>query len=71
VKLLRSLLLRVSRIFFLAVQIVANFRIYLGLYLQDLTFIEDGNLDVCPDNPHNLINFEKRLMAAKGIGAIQ
>eukprot|EP01114_Cavostelium_apophysatum_P014905 TRINITY_DN3971_c0_g1_i2.p1 TRINITY_DN3971_c0_g1~~TRINITY_DN3971_c0_g1_i2.p1 ORF type:complete len:622 (-),score=142.26 TRINITY_DN3971_c0_g1_i2:1171-3003(-) len=31
---------------------------YLGVYLSDLTFIEDGNLDMIG----NLINFEKRFM---------
>jgi len=34
-----------------------------GLYLRDLTFIEDGNPDICENG---MINFEKMRMIAKG-----
>lgn len=37
------------------------------MYLQDLTFIEDGNQDIDPESQFNLINFEKRLMIARVI----
>jgi len=38
---------------------------YLGLYLSDLTFIEDGNPDTLPDGAY--VNFEKCSMVAKVI----
>ena len=40
---------------------------YLGTYLTDLTFIEDGN----PDMDGSLINFDKRYKVAAVIGEIQ
>ena len=40
---------------------------YLGTYLTDLTFIEDGN----PDMDGHLINFDKRYKVAAVIGEIQ
>ncbi|RCH89733.1 hypothetical protein CU098_005179 [Rhizopus stolonifer] len=39
---------------------------FLGIYLQDLTFIEDGNPDFLP-KCNNLINFAKRQKAAEVI----
>ena len=42
---------------------------YLGVYLSDLTFIDEGNLDYVKDN--KLINFEKRALSAKVITEIQ
>jgi len=42
---------------------------YLGVYLQDLTFIEDGNPDFLKDT--KLINFEKRAMISKVTMEIQ
>jgi son of sevenless-like protein len=42
---------------------------YIGLYLSDLTFIEDGNPAVL--GPNNLLNFDKRYLLAKVIGEIQ
>jgi len=42
---------------------------YLGVYLSDLTFIDEGNLDLLKDT--QLINFEKRSMIAKVITEIQ
>lgn len=39
---------------------------FLGIYLQDLTFIEDGNPD-CLRKTKNLINFAKRHKAAEVI----
>jgi len=42
---------------------------YLGVYLTDLTFIEDGNKDYLEE--HNLINFSKRQKVAKVIREIQ
>jgi len=41
---------------------------YLGMYLTDLTFIEDGNVD---ENQDGLINFNKRKMIAATILEIQ
>lgn len=35
---------------------------YIGMYLTDLTFIEDGN----PNNSNNLINFSKRKLVYNG-----
>jgi len=40
---------------------------YIGIYLQDLTFIDDGN----PDTVGNLINFGKRMLTYKVISEIQ
>jgi hypothetical protein len=42
---------------------------YLGVYLQDLTFIEDGNPDTLP--PYGLINFAKRRQVCNAIRSIQ
>jgi son of sevenless-like protein len=42
---------------------------FLGMYLTDLTFIEDGNSDILPDT--NLINFSKRSKTAAVIREIQ
>jgi son of sevenless-like protein len=42
---------------------------YLGVYLSDLTFIDEGNSDMLRDT--TLINFEKRSMTAKVIIEIQ
>lgn len=42
---------------------------YLGVYLSDLTFIEDGNPDILKDT--KLVNFEKRAMISKVITEIQ
>lgn len=42
---------------------------YLGVYLSDLTFIEDGNMDFIKDT--KLVNFEKRSMVAKVLTEIQ
>jgi len=41
---------------------------HLGVFLQDLTFIEDGNEDIIEDN---LINFAKRRMIYKSILSIR
>jgi len=43
---------------------------YLGMYLSDLTFMEDGNVDFVDDNP-DLINFRKWRGVASIIGIIQ
>ncbi|KAI8349190.1 ras guanine nucleotide exchange factor domain-containing protein [Choanephora cucurbitarum] len=43
---------------------------FLGIYLQDLTFIEDGNPDFLPKS-NNLINFAKRQKAAEVIRELQ
>lgn len=43
---------------------------FLGIYLQDLTFIEDGNPDFLRKS-HNLINFAKRHKAAEVIREIK
>ena len=40
---------------------------YIGVYLKDLTFIDDGNEDYL----HNLINYGKRKMAQDQIAKIQ
>lgn len=42
---------------------------FLGIYLQDLTFIEDGNPDYI-NKPRGLINFAKRQKAAEVIREI-
>ncbi|PRP89615.1 hypothetical protein PROFUN_00879 [Planoprotostelium fungivorum] len=42
---------------------------YVGIYLADLTFIEDGNVNMLHHG--RLINFEKRLMIARVIGDIR
>lgn len=42
---------------------------FFGVYLSDLTFVEDGNPDCLQDNP-NLINFAKRLKSAEIIREI-
>lgn len=39
---------------------------YRGVYLQDLTFIEDGN----PDQIGDLINFSKRILVRKILSQI-
>ncbi|ORX52680.1 ras GEF [Hesseltinella vesiculosa] len=45
---------------------------FLGIYLQDLTFIEDGNGNVIKGpNSHELINFAKREKTAEVIREIQ
>lgn len=41
---------------------------YLGIYLTDMTFIEDGNLD---SYPNGCINFTKRVRFAKVLQEIQ
>ncbi|KAG5519994.1 hypothetical protein PMAC_001070 [Pneumocystis sp. 'macacae'] len=43
---------------------------FLGVYLTDLTFIEDGNPDMIK-NSKNLINFSKRIKTAEVIREIQ
>lgn len=43
---------------------------FLGMYLTDLTFIEDGNPNMLKSHPH-LINLDKRLKAAQKIQEIQ
>jgi son of sevenless-like protein len=43
---------------------------FLGLYLTDLTFIEDGNSNVVKSMPH-LINIDKRIKTADKIREIQ
>lgn len=40
---------------------------YIGVYLLDLTYIEDGN----PDNLGNRINFSKRTMVSRVIQQLQ
>jgi son of sevenless len=42
---------------------------YLGVYLTDLTFIEDGNPDIIPDTGY--INFVKRQKVSQVISEIQ
>lgn len=42
---------------------------FFGVYLSDLTFVEDGNPDYLQDNP-NLINFAKRMKSAEIIREI-
>jgi len=42
---------------------------YMGVFLQDLTFIEDGNPDFVKGT--ELVNFEKRVMVSKVISEIQ
>jgi len=47
---------------------------FLGVYLTDLTFIEDGNGDFVPDpnNPDKrLINFDKRRKISRSIAEIK
>ena len=44
---------------------------YLGVYLSDLTFIEDGNQDLLEMNGHKQINFGKRAMITKIIKDIK
>jgi son of sevenless-like protein len=43
---------------------------FLGVFLTDLTFIEDGNTDMMRKHPH-LINFSKRMKTAEVISDIQ
>ncbi|KAL6070206.1 Ral guanine nucleotide dissociation stimulator [Balamuthia mandrillaris] len=43
---------------------------YIGVFLTDLTFIEDGNKDMLTSHPH-LINFEKRQMQSRVIEQIK
>jgi len=44
---------------------------YLGMFLTDLTFMEDGNPDtVDRDTRHQLINFQKHMMIYKSIDAL-
>lgn len=43
---------------------------FLGVYLTDLTFIDDGNPDQLKDSP-NLINFSKRAKTADVVRDIQ
>ena len=43
---------------------------FLGLYLTDLTFIEDGNTDTIKSRS-DLINFDKRMKIAEKIREIQ
>ena len=40
---------------------------YMGVYLQDLTFIEQGN----PDEINGLVNWEKRVLVSSALEAIQ
>ena len=42
---------------------------YIGTYLSDLTFIDDGNKNNITD--HNLINFGKRMLTHRVISEIQ
>jgi son of sevenless-like protein len=42
---------------------------YLGMYLTDLTFIEEGNKDYVTE--HNLPNMHKRRLTAQTIGDVQ
>jgi len=42
---------------------------YLGVYLSDLTFIDEGNQDIIKST--NLVNFDKRIMVSKVIVDIQ
>lgn len=44
---------------------------YLGLYLTDITFIEDGNPDFLEVDGENLINFKKRELIYRVIDEIQ
>jgi len=44
---------------------------YLGVYLTDLTFIEDGNNDFLPAPNNHLINFDKRKKISKSITEIK
>lgn len=44
---------------------------FLGIYLQDLTFIEDGNSNVIKKHQKDLINFAKREKTAEVIREIQ
>jgi len=44
---------------------------YLGVYLTDLTFIEDGNSDMLPAPQNNYINFDKRKKISKSITEIK
>ncbi|TPX54683.1 hypothetical protein PhCBS80983_g05847 [Powellomyces hirtus] len=43
---------------------------FLGFYLTDLTFVEDGNPDMVKGSPH-LVNFAKRLKTAEVLREIQ
>jgi len=44
---------------------------YLGIYLTDITFIEDGNPDDLPSGEETLINFRKRELVFRVIDEIQ
>ncbi|KAJ2624146.1 hypothetical protein GGI25_000454 [Coemansia spiralis] len=44
---------------------------FVGVYLQDLTFIEDGNDDMIPNTDSRLINFAKRQRTAGTIRDLQ
>ena len=44
---------------------------YLGVYLTDLTFIEDGNADFLPAPEKHMINFDKRRKISKSITEIK
>lgn len=44
---------------------------FLGIYLQDLTFIEDGNSDYLKRNTVSLINFAKQQKSAEVIREIK
>jgi son of sevenless-like protein len=44
---------------------------FLGIYLQDLTFIEDGNSNIIKKQQKDLINFAKREKTAEVIREIQ
>ena len=44
---------------------------YLGVYLTDLTFIEDGNSDFLPAPENHMINFDKRRKISKSITEIK
>ncbi len=45
---------------------------YLGIFLSDLTFIEEGNKDtIIAGDGHGLINFEKRRKVAQVISRLQ
>jgi len=44
---------------------------HIGLYLSDLTFIDEGNPDFLLIDNHDHVNFDKFLLVAKVIGEIQ
>ena len=44
---------------------------FLGVYLTDLTFIEDGNSNFLPAPNEKMINFDKRRKISKSISEIK